>query len=376
MRANNRGNKSNYTVASTVERQLEGNVEQCTTIAAVNTTFNADTRVPTYVGMMFEIFPRMELELLTLELDVRIPEDELEGADLSVEVYTMKGSYELLHAYDENRWSLISKGTAVLLPGGQGAIIPRNEFSPLKIEAKERRSFYVTMKKSYLDHNVMALQKTGELQLRTPELDILVGVGFNQYKFPGDYDRLLDPQFAGVMHFRRTAECGLTTTTTTTVEFIYLIGEKASSELVLQLNEAVNEAIGALMEEETVFLKYQEDYELQITQDARSGKTEYEGKSHRARSAINVWQVLKESILLSSRNVSNKLGILSHRIYSFTTSLCSSRYLGNRDAFVSAVQTRSSSDEECRKKLWRRKSTLHRTRELICRRHLNFEWHP
>ena len=267
--------KNNNTSIETLqERELE---EECTTTVAINTTFNSDTRVPTYTGIMFEIFPRMDLELLTIELDLRIPEDEVEDADLSVELYTMQGSYELLKAYSENRWSLVTKGTAVILPGGQGAIIPATEFTPFKIEAKERRSFYVTMKRSYLDHNVMALQKTGELQMRTPELDILVGVGFHQYKFPGDYDRLLDPQFAGVLHLQRTAECELLTTTTT-VELVYIVEAEATAQLLTDLSNSVDQAIADLLAADPDLQRYQNEFNLQVNQKASSSRKEYEGK--------------------------------------------------------------------------------------------------
>lgn len=127
-----------------VYRGLQQNCKERTSIS---TTFNNDDRIPTYTGIMFEVFPNMDLELLTLEMDVRI--DGVGGVpDLWVEVYTLVGSYELFGAYGAERWSLVSETNAVLLAGGQGAIIPTSEFNKVEMKAGERRSFYVTFRQS------------------------------------------------------------------------------------------------------------------------------------------------------------------------------------------------------------------------------------
>ena len=255
--------------------QLEGD---CTSLKALNTTYNLDERVPTYVGIMFEISPKVDMELLTLELDVRIPEGDGD-VDLSVEVYSMKGSFEVLEAYDydPNKWFLISKTTGVLLPGKKGLIIPTNDFNTLEITRGERRSFYVTMKKPYLDHNVMALQKTGELQLRTDDLDLLVGVGFNEYKFPGDFDRMLDPQFAGILHYRRTTECKRATSTTT-VDYALLLEETVTPKLVTNVNRYIEEAVLQLFQQNSVLKTYQKYYGLQPLYETKTTAKTFEGR--------------------------------------------------------------------------------------------------
>ena len=253
--------------------QLEGD---CTSLKALNTTYNLDDRVPTYVGIMFEMFPKSDMELLTLELDVRIPEDD-EDVDLSVEVYTMRGSYEVTKAYDydPSKWLLIAKTTGVLLPEG-GLIIPTSDFNRLEIPRGERRSFYVTMKKSYLDHNVMALQKTGELQLRTDDLDLKVGVGFHEYKFPGDFDRTLDPQFAGIMHYRRTTECKRATSTTT-VDYTFLLEQTVTPKLITDVNRHIDEAVRALLEQNSALKSYQKYYGLQLYNEPKTSAIRFEG---------------------------------------------------------------------------------------------------
>jgi hypothetical protein len=255
--------------------QLEG---ECTTIKALNTTYNSDDRVPPYVGVMFEIFPRMDLELLTLQLDVRIPPEE-QNSDLSVEVYTMKGSYQAVEAYsyDPSQWHLLTQTVGVLFPEGQGLVIPTKDFNTLHITSGEKRSFYVTMKRPYIDHNVMALQKTGELQMQSEELDIYVGVGFNEYKFPGDYDRTIDPQFAGVMHFRKTTEC-IAAVVTTTVMFPFLLDQEATPQLVASINQYIDDAIKALMKQNSALKSYQKFYGLQQYQETTTSAEPFDGK--------------------------------------------------------------------------------------------------
>jgi hypothetical protein len=256
------------------ERQLQQE-EECTTIAAITTDYNTIDRVP-YFGLMFEIFPRMDLELLTIELDIRIPRGETDP-DLSIEVYSMIGSYELLKAYDDARWSLVSTSKLVPVPGGGGGIIPSNEFAPLQIKAKERMSLYISMKGPYIDFNAFALDKTGELQLRTSEMDILVGVGYNSYNFPGTFDTILDPQFAGTLHVRKTAECSLFIATTT-VEYNVLVGEELSSELMGEISQVFDDAINTLMQTDSTLLEYQQKFGLEKKDETKTGRAEYSGK--------------------------------------------------------------------------------------------------
>lgn len=113
--------------------------------------------------------------------------------------------------------------------------------------------------------------------MTTPELDISVGVGFHEYKFPGDYDRTLDPQFAGVLHLRRTGECSLFVKNTE-VTYNYLVEAEPTPEISSQLVEAVQEAIKSLMENDSILLSYQRQFGLvQLTQP-RSAINKNSGK--------------------------------------------------------------------------------------------------
>lgn len=285
-----------------VRRGLQQDCKERTTIS---TTFNNDDRIPTYTGIMFEVFPNMDLELLTLEMDVRVAAAGGDP-DLWVEVYTLVGSYELFEAYTADRWTLVAETNAVLLPEGQGAIIPTSDFNKVVMKAGERRSFYVTFRQpvslsspeeslfylacsltppissafpdmQYIDFVADALQKSGEVQMATPELDISVGVGFNEYKFPGDYDRTLDPQFAGVLHLRRSGECSLFVKNTK-VTYSYLVEAEPTPEIAAQLVEAVQASIKSLMTNDSILLSYQKQFGLvQLAEpvssmDSNSGK--------------------------------------------------------------------------------------------------------
>ena len=250
-------------------------LEKCSTLTTVQTDFNEDDRIPAFVGIMFETYPRVDLELQTLELDVRFPEGR--DVDMTVEVYEMEGSFELLKAYDERRWTKIVETELVMLSRSK-AIIPASHFPSFSMAAKKRKSFYVSLTGPYLDYTAVALEKTGELQKRTPDLDVFVGVGFNKAHFPGDFDKNLDPQFAGVMHFKKTDECqpgGLPTETT--VEYHYLIDKERSQDLMLAVNDAVEEAVNNLLGTSSTLQIYQEKYGLALSDIVKTGKKDYSG---------------------------------------------------------------------------------------------------
>ena len=97
--------------------------------------------------------------------------------------------------------------------------------------------------------------------MSTPELDLSVGVGFHEYKFPGDFDRMLDPQFAGVLHLRRSGECTLFVKNTE-LTYSYLVEAEPTPEIASQLVEAVQEVIKSLMETDPILLSYQKQFGL------------------------------------------------------------------------------------------------------------------
>lgn len=243
-------------------RQLQA-VEQCVATTSLNTTYNDVAEVPPYTGIMFEIFARTNIEILTFEMDLRMEN----ATDLSVEIYSLEGPFALL-VNNASAWELVAKTVAIPEPGGNGVIVPVGDFSPVKMAERTKRSFYVTMKGPYLDHRVNALQKTGEVQISMPDIEIFVGAGLTEYKFPGKIDRLVQPQFAGVIHYTKTADCNKIVSTTL-VEYKLLLDRV---DLFLEANAAIAAAIDKLMQSNEVLNGYVEEFKLQIAQPAVTEK--------------------------------------------------------------------------------------------------------
>jgi hypothetical protein len=260
-------------------RQLQNG--QCAVNTALNTTYNAHPDVVPYVGIMFSIFAKNPLEILSMELDIRFGSN----TDLSVEVYSYPGRYDLVFN-QPSVWTLIANTTAVPAPEGTGAIIPVNDFETVSMGQMERRSFYITMKSPILDYNVAALAKTNEVAFQTPDIDLLVGVGFSEYKFPEAIDPLVDPQFTGVIHYaRKAATCG---TISTSVEYLFILDEQLRIEVLGDLTRFVDAAVIDIMLQDPGLQEFQKTHGLQKDGDAQTAPEDYPGKS----SADGVWPSL------------------------------------------------------------------------------------
>ena len=256
--------------AAAASRQLQ-TVEQCVATTSLNTTYNDVAEVPPYTGIMFEIFARSNIEILTFEMDLRVGN----ATDLSVEIYSLEGAYAML-VNNESAWELVAKTVAILEPDGNGVIVPVGDFAPVTMAERTKRSFYVTMKGPYLDHRVNALQKTGEVQISVPDMEILVGAGLTEYKFPEKIDRIVDPQFAGVIHYRKTTDCNKMVSTTL-VEYKFLLDR---IELFLEANAAIAVAIDKLLQSSKVLKSYVEEFSLQISQPAVTEKQAFSSTYH------------------------------------------------------------------------------------------------
>jgi hypothetical protein len=235
-------------------------IQLCTSNEQFNTTYNGDIDVPPYVGVMFEMSSFSDLEVLTFELDIRW---DAEPTDLWVEVYTLSGSYAELFDQPE-AWDLLASTDLVLAPEGNSAVIPATDFTPVRIPAHEKRSFYVTMKGPYLDHTVYGLQKTGDIHIRGDDLQLFVGSGFTGYKFPGAIDTVLHPQFAGIIHYKKTFDCDDSMAATTTVDFQFLFEKNVlDGTLILTANAAIELAVDKLLESNEVIRGFVKEYGLQ-----------------------------------------------------------------------------------------------------------------
>jgi hypothetical protein len=88
---------------------------------SLNTTYNDVAGVPPYTGIMFEIFSRSNIEILTFELDLQMEN----ATDLSVEIYSLERAYAS-NVHNESAWELVANTVAVPAPKGNGVIVPVN----------------------------------------------------------------------------------------------------------------------------------------------------------------------------------------------------------------------------------------------------------
>jgi hypothetical protein len=250
-------------------RQLQ--TDQCAVNIALNTTYNANKDVVPFFGIMFSVFAKTPLDILTMELDIRFGDN----TDLSVEVYTYKGRYDLIF----NKpifWTLIANTTAVPAPEGTGAIIPVSDFDAVSIGQMERRSFYISMIAPILQYNVDALVKTDEVALQTDDFDLLAGVGFSEYKFPEAIDTLVDPQFTGVIHYARKSTCGQVSST---VYYEFILNKELGVGVLEEFTRQVDAAVTDLMQKDSRLQVLQETHDLQKDGDAQTATDLYTGKS-------------------------------------------------------------------------------------------------
>jgi hypothetical protein len=251
-------------------RQLQ--TSECAVNIALNTTYNADKDVVPFVGIMFSVFSKTPLDILTMELDIRFGTN---NTDLSVEVYSYTGRYELIFD-DPIFWTLVANTTLVPAPEGTGAIIPQSDFDTVSIGRNERTSFYITMKNPVLQYNVEALVKTDEVALQTPDIDLLAGVGFNEYNFPEAFDTLVDPQFTGVLHYARQSTCGQVSST---VDYEFIVDEQLRGSLLGDLNVIVDAAITEILQKNSRLQGLQKMQGLQKDGNAQTAAFQYNGKS-------------------------------------------------------------------------------------------------
>jgi hypothetical protein len=142
---------------------------------------------------------------------------------------------------DESAWTLHARTTAVPAPEGTGVII----LTPIRMEASERRSLYIRMNGPWIDHNINAFMKAGEIFMKTSDLVFYRGVGLNS-KFPSDFDKKVDPQFSGVIHYHKERTC-INTAKETTANFEFFIMLPVTRSLMIEVDRIINETIDSQM---------------------------------------------------------------------------------------------------------------------------------
>lgn len=259
-------------------RILQSTVDCSELITGFNTTYNNNDKHVPFKGIMFEVFSKGEaLEILGMELDILS-----NATDLSIEVYTKLGPYEKVMG-SPGAWDLVARTTGVPAPEGAGVIVPAQDFQSFRMEAREIRSFYITMNEPVLDNRVNALQKTGEVpdEMRGDDIDIFVGIGFDdRNKFSGVPTTLsVDPQFAGVLYYRKpNAQC-VEETSITTVNYQFLFNQELDGQNMLKIDAAIQEAFETLMNKDQVLSSLRESDSLSQSGSVKSVLLEYKGKS-------------------------------------------------------------------------------------------------
>lgn len=251
----------------------------CQFVESLTTPYNEVTAVPTYTGLMFKIYAKTEIEILTFELDLRL--DPTTTSDLSVEVFSKAGTY-VEATTDISQWQQISN--TKIMPfsssGNAGAIIPQNNFTPVVVPVDSEQSFYITMNQPYIDITVDALQKTDEVQIGTTDFDLFVGSGFSEPRFPAaGVNKTVDPQFAGIIHYRIRGKCeDLVDTSEIPYRFLFLVEAELPTSVLETISQTIDAKIDSILEENPALQSYKEKYSLQRLGETKTEPEEYTGK--------------------------------------------------------------------------------------------------
>lgn len=247
--------------------------DQCEVIKKVQTPYNDNDAVPVYAGIMFEMFSKSEIEILSFEIDIRVKEK----ANLSVEVYTKQGGFSDA-VNDESLWEKVADTKLVRAPEGEGGIVPVADFATVSMPMRTKRSFYITMRKKFIESTVNALQKTGEKSYEGPDFDILTGSGLTTYKFPEKVDRIVNPMFAGVVHYQSVASCD-SLKLSTELTFQFLVGQNSNPGFPAELNAALDGFVDSMLDTSASLKEYVSDAGLERVDPTRTGNVPFQSKS-------------------------------------------------------------------------------------------------
>lgn len=258
---------------------------QCELIKSINTPYNENDAIPTYVGIMFQIYANMDLDILTFEMDLRI-DNTTSSPDLSVDVYMKDGDY-LTDVSNSLVWTKVASSTFMSMSsnsaiGNVGAIIPYTQFTPVSILKDSKKSFYITLQHPYIDYNVDALQKTGEEFLKTSDMTLFVGSGFSEPNFPTmGVNTTVDPQFSGVVHYQikqQQNDCS-NVVDYTDIEYQFLFNyEIPPTEVIDIVQNSIETMINQNLQNNNILKSYVNEYSLQlISNETKTELMDYKG---------------------------------------------------------------------------------------------------
>jgi hypothetical protein len=250
------------------------NEQFCKADRSFNTTYNSDKDVPPFVGIMFEISSFIDIEISTFEIDIRW---DMKPTDLSIQVFTIEGSFADRFNMS-SAWDKLASTKVIPAPEGNSGVIPASDFKPVSIKALEARSFYITMTGPYLDHTVYGLQKTGDVHIKGDDMQLYVGSGFMSDNFPGVIDKVLDPQFAGIVYYKKAYQCDDNQAKSTTITFQFLLDAKGINDsFVLTYNAALDVAIDKFMATTESMQGFIKDFGLHKSIGATTVKESFNG---------------------------------------------------------------------------------------------------
>lgn len=247
-------------------RRRQEEEELCTAKQLLQTAYNENDLMPAYRGIMFQMVSLAEdIEILTLQFDARM--DEI--TDYSVEVFITDSDFES-KLNDETQWTLLAKTEASIDPSRRGLVIPQTDFKSIKLKRGQRRTIYIAMNGPWLDITAQALDKTGEIQIQEQDLALYVGVGLNE-RFPSDFDKTVDPQFAGVIHYRKPVSCS-EALYDTPVDLGFMSSQSEDPIFVARLNKSLDDIIKDSMLKSHPFSDMTKQYNLNMAQPSQISK--------------------------------------------------------------------------------------------------------
>ena len=208
----------------------------CVETNQFTTPYNDNELIPAFQGIMFDLSSLTTgLEIWAIEFDVRLDVAE----SLEVEIFTKPNGF-IEDMSNEDAWTKVADAKAKPRPNGNGVVVSDVDFDPIVLQAMQRQAMYIQMKGPWIDVRAEALDKTGESQKQTDDMVIFVGAGLDS-RFADHVSTSIDPQFSGVIHYRKRVPCeqGILTR----VEFPLLIGHVPNPVFLGLLQDALDEIV-------------------------------------------------------------------------------------------------------------------------------------
>lgn len=237
---------------------------------------NENPDVTAYSGLFLSLDTKAQpLEITTIELDIR---RDL-ATDLSVKVYTKTGQY-LQSTASQTEWNLVAEST--LVADGTRHLIPASDFVPVTVDSYKRQSFYITLAGPWIDNNVNALIRMGELVYENDHLALMAGSGTLLPDFPvGGVDTSTAPILAGAVHYRvDPVNCSSESPPPTHAEYRFTLETPSiDSGMFNAILAAVAEAIDAELSHNNNLVAYRDKYDLQRVIDVAGYIEPQDGES-------------------------------------------------------------------------------------------------